>query len=255
MQLARFDFWKNGFVFSVLMLLTLPVSANQSPKWQFDLALGAAWQNRNDVRIPGDTGTQFSLKDLVGSGPYPSVRFEGFYNIKGPHGLRLMLTPFEYTETGTLPYDVFFVDKTFSAGQSTEAKYKFNSYRLTYRYRFFTNERWQWYVGGTLKVRDAEIALTQGTQFANDTDVGVVPLLYLYGDYKINNRWNIVFDMDGLASPQGRAFDLGLKLTYDISDQWYLGGSYRVLEGGADNDTVYNFAWFNYLLFSVGYKM
>ena len=98
-QLARFDFWKNGFVFSVLMLLTLPVSANQSPKWQFDLALGAAWQNRNDVRIPGDTGTQFSLKDLVGSGPYPSVRFEGFYNIKGPHGLRLMLTPFEYTES------------------------------------------------------------------------------------------------------------------------------------------------------------
>lgn len=238
-----------------LLMLAQPAIASDNSKWQFDLAVGAAWQNRNDVRIPGNTGTQFSLKDLVGSGPYPSIRFEGFYNIKGPHGLRLMLAPFEYTETGTLPYDVFFVDKTFTAGVSTEAKYKFNSYRLTYRYRFFNNNHWQWYVGGTLKVRDAEIALTQGAQFANDTDVGVVPLLYLYGDYRLNNKWMFVFDMDGLASPQGRAFDLGLKLTYDISDQWYLGGSYRVLEGGADNDTVYNFAWFNYLLFSVGYKM
>lgn len=238
-----------------LLMLAQPVIARDNSKWQFDLAIGAAWQNRNDVRIPGNSGTQFSLKDLVGSGPYPSIRFEGFYNIKGPHGLRLMLAPFEYTETGTLPYDVFFVDKTFAAGVSTEAKYKFNSYRLTYRYRFFTNDHWQWYVGGTLKVRDAEIALKQGTQFANDTDVGVVPLIYLYGDYKINNKWNFMFDMDGLASPQGRAFDLGLKLTYDISDQWYLGGSYRLLEGGADNDAVYNFAWFNYLLFSIGYKM
>ena len=255
MILIRNSICKILFATSTFTFLVLPAFADDPQKWQFDLALGGAWQNRNDVRIPGDTGTQFSLEDLVGSGPYPAIRFEGFYNIKGPHGLRLMLAPFEYTETGTLPYDVFFVDKTFTGGVSTEAKYKFNSYRLTYRYQFFTNERWQWYVGGTLKVRDAEIALTQGTQFANDTDVGVVPLLYLYGDYKINNKWNFVFDMDGLASPQGRAFDLGLKLTYDISKQWYLGGSYRLLEGGADNDTVYNFAWFNYLLFSIGYKM
>ena len=239
----------------MLVFISLPVSADEQQVWQFDLALGASWQNRNDVRIPGNTGTQFSLKDLAGSGPYPAMRFEAFYNIKGPHGLRLMLAPFEYTETGTLPSDTFFVGKAFAGGISTEAKYKFNSYRLSYRYQFYNADHWRWYVGGTLKIRDAEIALTQGAQFANDTDVGVVPLLYLYGDYEINNKWNFVFDMDGLASPQGRAFDLGLKLTYDMSDQWYLGSSYRVLEGGADNDTVYNFAWFNYLLFSIGYKM
>ena len=255
MKLARNLILKIGFLSSTLVFLALPASAEERQKWQFDLAVGAAWQNRNDVRIPGNTGTQFSLKDLAGSGPYPAIRFEAFYNIKGPHGLRLMLAPFEYTETGNLPYDVFFVDKTFITGVNTEAKYKFNSYRLTYRYQFYDNDRWQWYVGGTLKVRDAEIALKQGAQSANDTNVGVVPLLYLYGDYKINNKWNFVFDMDGLASPQGRAFDLGLKLTYDISKQWYLGGSYRVLEGGADNDTVYTFAWFNYLLVSIGYQM
>ena len=255
MKLASNDILKIGISTITLLFLALPVCADDRQKWQFDLAMGAAWQNRNDVRIPGDTGIEFSLKDLAGIGPYPAIRFEAFYDIKGPHGLRLLLAPFEYTETGTLPYDVFFVDQTFVAGVSTEAKYKFNSYRLTYRYRFFTNDHWQWYVGGTLKVRDAEIALQQGALSANDTNVGVVPLLYLYGDYKFNNKWSFVFDMDGLAAPQGRALDLGLKLTYDISDQWYLGGSYRLLEGGVDNDTVYNFAWFNYLLFSVGYKM
>lgn len=241
------------FIITLASVAT-PVTSEEIKQWQFELAAGAAWQNRNDVRIPGNGGTQFSLEDLAGSGPYPSLRFEGFYNIKGPHGLRLLLAPFEYTESGVLPYDVLFVDRTFSAGVNTEAKYKFNSYRLTYRYKFFVNDRWQWHVGGTLKVRDAEIALTQGAQFANDTDVGVVPLLYLYGDYQMNSRWHFAFDMDGLASPQGRAIDLGLKLSYDISRQWFVGGSYRLLEGGADNDSVYNFAWFNYLLLSVGYR-
>ncbi|WP_455221314.1 hypothetical protein [Kaarinaea lacus] len=237
-----------------LVLVASTAVADGIKKWQFELAAGAAWQNRNDVRIPGNAGTRFSLQDLAGNGPYPSARFEAFYHLGGPHGLRLMLAPFEYTETGILPNDVFFVDKTFLAGGDIEAKYKFNSYRFTYRYKFYVSDHWQWHVGGTLKVRDAEIALAQGQQFANDTDIGVVPLLYLYGDYKINKKWNFVFDMDGLASPQGRAFDLGLKLSYDITDQWYFGGSYRILEGGADNDTVYNFAWFNYLLVSVGYR-
>ncbi|WP_455206994.1 hypothetical protein [Kaarinaea lacus] len=237
-----------------LIIVSKTAMSEEMKQWQFELAAGAAWQNRNEVRIPGNTGTQFSLRDLAGDGPYPSARFEAQYHLRGPHSLRLMLAPFEYTETGTLPDDVFFVDKTFLAGVDTKARYKFNSYRLTYRYKFYVNDRWQWHVGGTLKVRDAEISLSQGSQFANDTDVGVVPLLYLYGDYKINNKWYFVFDMDGLASPQGRAIDLGLKLSYDVTRQWFVGGSYRLLEGGADNDSVYNFAWFNYLLLSIGYR-
>jgi len=235
-------------------LIAFPALSEELKQWQIELGVGQAWQNRNDVRIPGNTGTEFSLEELAGSGPFPSIRLEGFYTIKGPHGLRLLLAPFEYTESGVLPYDVFFVDETFSGGVDTQVTYKFNSYRFTYRYRFFADDRWQWYVGGTLKVRDAEIALTQGILSANDTDVGVVPLLYLYGNYRLNKKWHFVFDMDGAAAPQGRAFDLGLKLTYDISDRWYLGGSYRLLEGGVDNDTVYNFAWFNYLLISIGYR-
>ena len=60
--------------------------------------------------------------------------------------------------------------------------------------------------------------------------------------------------MDGLASPQGRALDLGLLARYDINDAWYLAGGYRTLEGGADNDSVYNFAWFNYAVLSAGYR-
>ena len=55
-------------------------------------------------------------------------------------------------------------------------------------------------------------------------------------------------DLDGLFAPQGRAIDLALFVERKLEAQGYsfLGG-YRTVEGGADNDQVYNFAWLHYL--------
>ena len=49
--------------------------------------------------------------------------------------------------------------------------------------------------------------------------------------------------------------DSGTEFSFkDLNDNWYAGAGYRVLEGGADNDTAYNFAWFNFVFFSIGYR-
>jgi hypothetical protein len=226
----------------------------QDLRWSIGLETGATWQSRNDVQIPGDTGTRFSLKDLVGSGPFPFYRVELTYDIAPRHSLRFLIAPLEYTDTGTLDKNVFFVDQTFNAGQATEATYRFDSYRVTYRYLFHNGAKWRWRVGFTANVRDAEIALKQDGKFSKDTNVGVVPLLNLYGEYKFANRWQFIVDFDGLGSPQGRAIDLGLLLRYDVSKRWYVGGGYRTLEGGADNSEVYNFAWFHYASVGAGYR-
>jgi hypothetical protein len=58
---------------------------------------------------------------------------------------------------------------------------------------------------------------------------------------------------DWLVDP-GRALDLALKLRYDLTDRWSVGGGYRMLEGGVDSDDVYNFSWFNYGFLTVGYQ-
>ena len=223
-------------------------------RWNFNIESGAVWQNRNDVQIPGDTGTQFSLVDLVGEGPFAFYRLELFYDLKPRHQLRFLIAPLSYSESGVLDKNVFFVDQTFAAGQNTEATYEFNSYRFTYRYLFFNGQKRQWWVGGTVKIRDAKIALQQGNISAQDTDVGLVPLINLYGDYQFAEKWRFIVDFDGLVGPQGRAIDLGLKVQYDISRQWYVGGGLRALEGGADNDEVYNFSWFNYAVLNAGYR-
>lgn len=231
-----------------------PAAFASDNRWEIGIEAGAVWQSKNDVQIPGDTGTRFSLVDMVGEGPFGAYRVELFYNVAPRHQVRLLVAPLSYTERGVLGEDVFFVDTTFAAGQPATATYRFNSYRATYRYLFYDDSRWRWWIGGTANVRDAEIGLSQDGRSASDSNVGFVPLLNVYGDRRFATKWRFVIDFDGLVGPQGRALDLGLKVYYDLGPHGYVGGGYRALEGGADNDEVYNFAWFNYAVLSAGYR-
>jgi hypothetical protein len=230
-------------------------AAAQNLRWSVELDTGEAWQSRNDVQIPNNDGTRFSLKDIAGPGPFPFYRLELIFNLKSRHSWRFVFAPFEYTKTGILDKDVIFVDQTFDAGKTTEATYRFNSYRATYRYRFHEGRQWQWRVGFTANIRDAEIALKQEGKNAKDSNVGFVPLLNLDGEYRFAPRWHFIFDFDGLVGPQGRAADIGLLARYDAGKRWYVGSGYRTLEGGVDNADVYNFAWFQYVFISAGYRL
>jgi hypothetical protein len=212
---------------------------------------GALWQTRNDVRIPNDTGTDFSLVDLIGKGPAAAFRAEVTFDVAERHGFRLVFAPLEIDGSGQLTAPTSFAGESFAPGVPTEGEYKFSSYRLTYRYRFHDGETWRWKVGFTGFIRDARIALTQDDRFAEDTDVGFVPLLHLRGEARLSEKLRFLFDFDGLAASQGRAFDVAAKLGYRISDRAELTLGYRTIEGGADVERVYNFAWLHLAVASV----
>jgi hypothetical protein len=216
------------------------------------MELGAVWTSKNDVRVPGDTGTEFDMTALTGSGPEAGFRIDGAWQISERHGVRAVLAPFEVSGSGDLAAETIFAGETFSAGP-TDATYKFSTYKLTYRYTFFDRDDWRWNVGFTGVIRDANIELVQGQTRANDDDLGFVPALHLSGQYRVSDSWRLVLDFDGLAGGPGRLVDLGLKADYAISDRWRVGGGYRLLEGGVDIDDVYNFAWLNFLVFDVRY--
>ena len=57
------------FICLFLLLLALSTSAAEQKdfkRFRFELEGGPAWQSKNDVQIPGNTGTEFSFKDLTG---------------------------------------------------------------------------------------------------------------------------------------------------------------------------------------------
>ena len=223
-------------------------------RWRVELEAGPVWQSRNEVAIPGDTGTRFDLDDVTGQGPFPYGRVTVDYQINQRHALRAMIAPLEISETGTLGQPVDFRGRTFAAGVPTKATYRFNSYRLTYRYLLGCGCDWWFHIGATAKIRDAEIGLEQGGVTETKYDLGFVPLLHLAFEKKLGRRMRFLTDVDFAAASQGRAIDFTAKLYYDVNDRWSLGAGYRTIEGGADNDTVYTFSWFHQAVFSVVYR-
>lgn len=218
------------------------------------LEAGGVWFSRNDVRIPSDVGTRFDLLELTGKAAEPYARFYASHDFNDHHSLRLTLAPLRVSGTGTLSRNTIFRGKLFNAGVATQGTYQFSTYRLTYRWLFHDEARWRLGVGGALLVRDAEISLRQGATRASDKDVGLVPLLHGYAAYQFNQRLSVQLDVEGAWSPMGRAVDAALTAEHMFDSGWYLAAGYRTLEGGADNDDVYTFAWLHYALLSVGYR-
>lgn len=223
-------------------------AAAQTPTLELELEGGPAWQSYNDVEIPNDgTATRFSLKDLAGAGPWPVGRIYLTWNLSERHGVRLLLAPFSLTETGTVSGPLSFASASFTESAPVEATYTFNSYRASYRWRLHSGDRSTAWLGFTAKVRDASIGLAQGATSGRKDDLGFVPLLHLAVDWRPGSRWSLSVDADALAGGPGRAVDASLKLGYDINDRWSIRAGYRALEGGADVESVYSFAWLQYV--------
>ena len=229
-------------------------SAALAGKFDVRLEGGGVWFSKNEVRIPGDGGTKFDLRDLTGNGPDPFVRAYATYAFNRHHALRLTVAPLEVDGIGRLSEDVIFRDRVFTDDAPTKGTYRFNTYRLTYRWTFHDRERWRWGVGPAALVRDAEIALEQGETRRSRKDLGLVPLIHLYGEYRFNEQVSAILDLEGAWAPMGRAVDAAIMARYEFDSGWYVAPGYRTLEGGADNDDVYTFAWLHYAQFSVGYR-
>jgi hypothetical protein len=236
-------------LFSFILLTTLgftqPTHAQaKAPTNYLIFEGGSLWQSKNDQRVPGKGGTQFSLSGF-NDGPFGSYRIYLGRKFSERHEMRLLYAPLELNISGKFSAPVTFDGSTFAADTKTNALYKFNSYRASYIYNFERSLGWDFSIGFTGKVRDAEVRLRQGTLRESKANVGFVPLLHFQARRELSENWGFIFDLDGLAARQGRAIDAALLFERQLSrskqSQAYLG--YRTIEGGADNDRVYNFAW------------
>jgi len=226
--------------------LATPALAGVDPTGMLWTEASLVWQSRNDVRIPADDGTRFSFTDL-GTGPAVAGRVYGQLTLWERHEIRAMWAPFTLRQRGRYPMDIAFMGETFAADVQLESLYRFNSYRLTYRYTVLDRGKTQLKLGFTGKIRDAEIGLSQGDTSTSRTNVGFVPLLHLALEVQLTDEVGVLLDVDALWSPYGRAEDAAVLATFAIQP-WLRGlAGYRTVEGGADGGgNVYSFAWLHY---------
>jgi hypothetical protein len=142
------------------------------------------------------------------------------YTIKSRHTLSLLYAPLETTSEGSVTNDIFFEGEVFPANTELVGTYKFNSYRFTYRYDIVQKPMFEFGLGFTAKIRDAEIALSSPGLQSEKTNVGFVPIINFRLLWKVNDKFGLLLDGDALAAPQGRAEDVLIAATYKFSDNF-----------------------------------
>jgi hypothetical protein len=245
---------KNHILSTVFIIfLTLCQVETLNAQVLLDFETGIVNTGYNDVRIPGNNGTFFSLNNDLNSKSIIFYRIKVNYTIGSRHTLSLLYAPLTTHSNGRMSKDVAFTGVIFPSNTDLNATYKFNSYRLTYRYDLVQRPNLDFGIGFTAKIRDARIALSSSGIEGEKTNVGFVPIINFRLLWKFDDKFGLLLDGDALAAPQGRAEDVLIAATYKFSDNIGIRAGYRILEGGADNDEVYNFALFHYA--SVGFTI
>lgn len=238
-------------IWTAIFLGGVCFTAKVNAQLNFDVEGGIATTVYNDVRIPGSGGTFISLSDELDAKSIFFSRIRAGYQFGKRSELLALYAPLTFNYKGSVDNDIVFQGETYLAGTVLNATYKFNSYRLTYRYYLLKNDKLTAGIGLTVKVRDALIGLRGGGLESQKTDLGLVPLINFNLHWKPLNRLGILIDGDALAAPQGRAEDVLIAITFLATENFTVKAGYRILEGGADNSTVYTFSMFSYAVLGV----
>lgn len=244
---------KQQLSFATMVLLLCIGASIAKAQALIDLETGLVSTGYNNVAIPGNLGTRFSLKDDLTPKSAFFYRVRLNYTIKSRHTISLLYAPLETTSKGRVTKDISFEGVVFPANAEIVGTYKFNSYRLTYRYNIVQKPKIEFGLGFTAKIRDAKIGLSSSGLVSAKSNLGFVPIINFRLLGHLDDKFGILLDGDALAAPQGRAEDVQIAVTYKASDNLNVRVGYRILEGGADNDEVYNFALFHYASVGLSY--
>ena len=200
----------------------------------------------NSVRIPSKGGTRIDIANDLKTQTTFTFRVRGTYTIHDRHVISALVAPLTIKSSGKLEEDVRYSKRTYPEGAAVDVTYKFNSYRLTYRYNFISTEKLIFGAGLTAKVREANITFRNAEGSSDYPDLGVVPLVNFFLHWKPTTMFGLLVEGDALGTNKGRAEDIFAGATVNLSKYFALKGGYRLLEGGANVTDNYNFTWVNY---------
>ncbi len=244
---------RNNIVF--VLFLTGALFADPLQRFEFDIESGVALSGYNDIRIPNATGTLISFSEELETDPAWFGRGRLTYHFNKRSSISILIAPLTLHASGNVDREVIFEGASFAPNVLLDGVFRFNSYRLSYQYRWLMGDNMHLGLGITAKIRDAAISIEDTTHMSEKTNIGFVPLIRFSFAWSFLDPLTLVLDGDALAAPQGRAEDVALALQGNISPRLSLKLGYRVLEGGADVDEVYSFTWVNYFFSGVSLRL
>lgn len=240
-------------VASLLAFAACP-SGHATP-FDLDLESGAVWNSKADVRIPNADGSLFSLtKDLEAKDPKAFFRGRLTWHPSERHDVSLLYAPLELDYRGQFHRNIRFAGTDFAAATATQGTFRFDSYRVTYRYNIVHTDECVFGLGLTAKIRDAEVSLRQAGKAASNSNTGFVPLVNYRLLWRFSKPFSLLSEGDALGASQGHAIDTSAAIQWHATDHLAFRIGYRILDGGADSDSVYTFNRFHYAMAGLNYR-
>lgn len=107
--------------------------------------------------------------------------------------------------------------------------------RATWRYTVYQQQSWTWRLGFTSALGERD---PRGLAPLGRTRFSALPLLHVAGEGSIAQRWLLGVEADGLMTPRGQRFELGLRVSYQLAPNFSLVGGYRLSEGSGDGEDL-----------------
>jgi len=137
---------------------------------------------------------------------------------------------------------------------TSEPTLRLDPARATYRYTVLAQRDWAWKLGLSTNVRELGDSLRPSLSLSDRLRFGALPLLHVAGEGQLAARWRLAFDADGLMTPRGRTFDLGLRVNYSLTPNFLLFGGYRLTEAAGDAEEFYGAGVSNAANFGLRYR-
>lgn len=246
---------KYKFVFCFkywILFICLNTTLYANAQTFLNLESGVFYTGVNDIRN-GSNGTLFSVKNDFQTPVSPFFRLRAGYLLNGKNHFSVLYAPLKIAETGTLEKDILFDGKNFKANMPIDVVYKFNSYRFTYTRKIISNDKFEFGLGLSAKIRDAGTSLKNREYFKENFNVGLAPLINLLATWKLSQKISLDFFGECIAASKGRAIDVSLSGRYSLTKDLHANIGYRLLEGGADGTNRYNFVKLHFVFVGLNY--
>lgn len=225
--------------------------------------IGPAYIAQNDGRY-GATGSSYNAGDVGQRDNLIRASRTSLELGIARHTVILLYAPFDVTTEVRLEQDLQFRDELFEANTVVRHRYLFDGYRGSYLYRVIDRETFGLEVGGSLQIRNAEVAFTSvdGMQRADEDDIGIVFAAKTRAWFRphASGPWGAL-EADGFSTfglidgVSGGIYDVQLMVGQHVGRGIDLVLGARLLGGGAEvrDQNIDN--WANFVVFSAGIRI
>ena len=239
--------------FAALLIVTLvwALPAGAGMPWAIDLEAAMVTVESNDVSVPNETGTRFSLTSDLKTDDDVAFRIGLSYRIGERNRIAVLYAPLSLHAKGTADFSIDFNGDSFAANEELRAVSQYNSYRLAWTHDVVRNDKLELGLGLTANLRDAAIELSDATTTSRYENRGVIPMMNLRVDWRWHRRLGLLIEADGVIAPsgKGRTEDVLVALTIRPWGKGTFRLGYRFLEGGVDIEDIYDFTYVSYYVF------